>query len=247
MKAPRTVLVACALSCALAGALAIVAPSNAAPDSSAAKPEAGQCRQLTPAQGEPSSNNSPTVSCSDPHTNYTYAVPTVPRRIKFKKISSAQFSKLGLSLCGGPRFDKALGRTDLVRDQTVYGSMFFGPSKAQRADGARWMRCDLFLLAGRDLGELPPTQHPMLQGPITDAVRRCLTHDHYFTTCITAHAYRSVTAFTVHSKKYPTKAQFTAQGRKHCPSSANDFFSWPFKSDWSTGDRGEVCYHATTS
>jgi hypothetical protein len=233
---------------ALTGLVLIGAPAGAVTDHPATKlppkPKVGQCRNLTPAQAAPSANNSPTTPCSEPHTTYTFAVANVAKRVNLKHISAAKFQKAGLDVCN-PRFNKLLGRTYLVRDQSAFTYIFFGPTKAQRAAGARWIRCDLAVDGVSGFLDLPPVHRPLLSGPLTNAERRCLTSQRNTVPCTEAHVLRSVGAFTVKKHKMPTIAQLTALGAKHCPSA--DYYSWPSKYRWSAGDHVEVCYRSTTT
>ncbi|HET6152705.1 MAG TPA: septum formation family protein [Marmoricola sp.] len=247
MKSSRIVLAAVALLCAVAGTFAIVAPSSAAPGRTAtAKPKVGQCRDLTAAQGDPMANNSPTVPCSSPHTTYTFAVPNLARGVDAKHLSAAKFLTAGVDACT-PRWHKFLGRSWGIEDQTMFSYMFFAPTKAQRAHGARWVRCDLILQSGGDINVLPAAHRPLLQGPLSNSVRRCRNQGGVYVTCDQTHVTRTAAFFNVMSKKRPTPTQFIRLGEKNCPVGDRAFFGWPNKYNWALGDRAEVCYRHTTS
>ncbi|MCW2785408.1 MAG: hypothetical protein JWP74_1925 [Marmoricola sp.] len=246
MNVTRPALAAVALALALAGTIAIVAPSNAAPDRAAAKPKTGLCRNLTTAQGGPMTNDSPTVSCSSPHTTYTFAVPNLPKKVDAKHLSSSKFEVAGIDVCT-PGYRKLLGGSWGAEDQTMFSFTFFTATKAQRAQGARWVRCDLILVDANQLTDLPTVHRPLLKGGTTDAVRRCYDQSGDYVPCTETHNLRSATFFTVHGKKYLSEKKFIKLGEKNCPKADRAYFGWPNKYSWALGDHAEVCYRNTTS
>lgn len=246
MKTPRILLPAIALGFAAAGTFAVIAPSSASPSHLTSKPAVGRCRNLTAAQAAPMTNSSPTVPCSSPHTTYTFAVPNLPRSVNVKHLTSAKLEVAGIRACM-PGYRKLLGRSWGVEEQSVLNFSFFAPPAAQRAHGARWVRCDLILIDGPKLGQLPTVHRPVLGSGIPDAVRRCYTQDGHYVPCTETHNERAVTAITVHSTKRLTEQQFIKQGEARCPAGDRAFFSWPNKYDWALGDHVEVCYRATRS
>jgi hypothetical protein len=249
MKTPRILLALIALLCAVAATFTIVAPSNAAAGRAAqlpARPKVGQCRNLTTAQGDPMTNNSPTVPCTGPHTTYTFAVPNLPKKVNAKHLSAKALETAGIGMCT-PGYRKLLGGTWGAEDETMFSYTFFAPTKAQRAAGARWIRCDLILTNADQIVALPSVHRPVLAGAVSDAFRRCYTQQGTYVPCADEHAARAMTYVNVKATKYLTAKKFVQLGEKVCPKSDRAFFNWPNKYNWALGDRALLCYRSTAS
>jgi len=234
------------VAAALLAAAVLITPAEAASNRAAAAPVVGRCYNLTYAQAGAASSSVHYVACSSTHTTKTVAVPTVPSGTDYKNISDAAAVKLGVTLCQ-PKFFKYLGSTPENRHLTAYDYLFFIPTAAQRAAGARWMRCDLLLAGGKAVLPLPPASNstPVLTGPITDSIKRCLVGtEHLRTTCDHNHQYRSSSAYTLPGTGYRTPSQFTAAGAQRCPDA--EYFTWPSKNGWTAGDHVLVCFDKTT-
>ncbi|MFL6108515.1 MAG: septum formation family protein [Marmoricola sp.] len=230
---------------ALIAVAGFVAPAGAVTSRAAAAPVTGRCYNLTFTQTYPLSSNVGSVPCSDKHTTKTFSVKNVPTDVDYKHISDDAFSVLAVKMCY-PRFAATLGSTPETREQTAYDFVYFAPTAAQKAAGARWVRCDVTLLGNNTLRALPTNTIPMIQGAITDTTRRCLvTTHHWLTTCAGVHSYRSTAAYTLSGTWYRTDAQFTANGKKLCPTA--DYYRWPNKFAWNIGDHVLVCYDRTAS
>lgn len=233
-----------ALALAL-GTFALNGPAGAAQATLAARPKVGQCRNLTPAQANGVSDTSAPIPCSRPHTARTFAVADVPTNVHYKTLNYAGLYSVGLRVCI-PRFWKTLGSTATTRDQSAFTYVFFAPTKAQRANGARWVRCDLTMQGGNGFLPLPATPSPVLKNGITTSTRRCLDSQNLRTNCSSAHIRRSRTAFVVKSQTYQSHAQFIATAERRCPH-ADTFYTRPDKTTWNLGDHVIVCYLTTTS
>ncbi|MFL6174140.1 MAG: septum formation family protein [Marmoricola sp.] len=241
MSRSRIVLAVVALV-ALAG---LVAPASAVSPRAAAAPVTGRCYNLSFTQIYPMSSSVASVPCSDKHTTKTYYVKNVPTNVDYKNITAAAMAKVGFGTCE-PKFETTLGSTPENRHLTAYDFIFFAPTAAQRAAGARWVRCDLILAGGKSLRALTTDTVPVIQGEITDATKRCLvTTDHLYTTCAGVHSYRSSAAYTLPGTLYRTNAQFVAKGEQLCPTA--EYFTWPGKLGWDIGDHVLVCYDRTAS
>ena len=228
----------------LAAVAALFAACLMATPANAAAPVAGHCYKLSYAATLAPTTSAHYVSCSVPHTTKTFAVVTVPSGVDYKHITTAGMTKVGVNACL-PKFGKALGSTPETRHLTAYDYVFFAPTAAQRAAGARWVRCDLILLAGKYLLPLPTNTFPVIQGPVTDTTKRCLVgSDHLYTTCARSHVYRSWAAYIL-SGTYRTQTQFIAAGHQRCPDA--EYFTWPGKISWTAGDHVLVCYDRTTT
>ncbi|GAA1946776.1 hypothetical protein GCM10009798_02250 [Nocardioides panacihumi] len=238
----RTALVALAATLAAVLSVTIGLPSTAHAATSGT-PKVGQCHQLTSGQLAAVADPTKPVRCGARHNLVTIAVKTSPTSLA--GLSDAEHTELGVRLCN-PAFNKALGRTATKRAMTAYGLFFFAPTPQQIAAGARWIRCDVGLEAGRRLVPLPKKlARPVVPQRLTDGVRRCLTGAGLTTTCSRAHAFRSISAFLAPtSTAYPTDDQFLRLASRRCPSSWR-YATWPGPISWSAGDRAVVCYDKT--
>jgi Septum formation len=134
----------------------------------AAAPRVGQCYATPDAVLADPHDPSAPVACSRPHTLETYAVlhpdgPLGPRTLA--AADEACVRRAGSFLGGG----------DFT--QTAVSVYFFTPTKAQRADGARWVRCDLGVVTDTAVSGARPVTGS-LRGAFSDGVptvyRRCL-------------------------------------------------------------------------
>lgn len=212
------------------------------------QPTVGECRDLDLTQGAQKSNGTAPIDCASAHTTRVVAVGRLPRGLGW----DAPIAKLGSAsakVCL-PAVDAALGGTASLRALSSYSSLWFIPSKVQRAHGARWFRCDLALLGGTRLLPLPTDETPALNGsPLPDSVAGCLTpRNFYRTTCARTHAFRATGTFRMRQDAFPTDRQFQAAAVKRCASLVDSAaWSWSArgKDAWKLGDHTVVCYSKT--
>src|SRR5262249_26943336 len=146
-RASLALVIVTAVTAAL-GSLGLASPASAA----GATPKVGQCHQLTPRQIAAIADAKRAGSCSTRHNLQTVAVVTSPTSLV--GLTEEEHAELGSRLCS-PKLAKALGRTATVREQTAYDLFFFAPTQAQIAAGARWIRCDVGLVAVAQFPSLP--------------------------------------------------------------------------------------------
>jgi hypothetical protein len=222
-------------------AVALGLPSGA--NAAAAKPQVGQCHQLTWRQAAGVADATRAVACSRRHNLQTVAVVTSPDSLV--GLTDDRLADLGARLCR-PRVDKVLGRTAAVREQTVYSLFYFAPTPAQVAAGARWIRCDVGKIAVDHLVTLPRHRlaRPVIGRHITDSERRCLTSSLYVAPCTTKHVFRSTKAFVLRQSTYPTGNQVLPRATRICPKGW-DYVRWTTIWGWQHGDHVAVCYDRT--
>jgi hypothetical protein len=228
----------------LVATLGTLSPAQAdAAAPAAAKPKVGQCHQLTARQALADSDPKRAASCSGRHDLQTIAV--VTSSTSLAALTEDEVSDLGARLCDKPR-DRALGRSATKREQTAYGAYFFAPTAAQIDAGARWFRCDIALVAGSHLAQLPRKRlsRPIIGRHVDSFERRCLTGKYWVTTCTSKHAYRSTDAVVLHTSAYPTGDQLVAAANRACPKSW-DIVMPPSELGWEHGNRVAVCYVKT--
>ena len=140
-------------------------------------PVVGACRVLTAADIEPSSNNTPTVPCSSPHTSVTIAVESFPAaQITNKNLSSGALGNQALQRCTAA-WKRTVGGNRTSQHTALLGLAYYLPNQVQLSKGARWFRCDL-VLGGQDglpLQNLPAKVDGLLDPPVPESVQACRT------------------------------------------------------------------------
>lgn len=238
MQARLRALVALTLL-ALGMSLALVpSTAHAAP----AKPKVGECHDLTTRQAWAASDSRKPVPCSSRHTLKTFAVPVSPT--SFVGLSEDEASEIGFRLCDGP-LRRALGGTETKLAQTLYSEFMFLPTSAQRAAGARWVRCDIGIVAATGLRRLPRLSHPVLKGQLSDRERLCLTKRDASVTCDQPHAYRSQGAYVSASVAHPGADAVLQEAGRRCPRTSS-YAQWPDEQRWSASNRIVVCFQKTS-
>ena len=222
---------------------------SVAPQASAglpAGPAVGDCHRITYADGLEPHETKPPVSCSSRHTSVTIAVVSVPEDIDW---DSADVYKKMVVPCYRA-LDATLGRTARARALSAYSWVWFMPTPQERADGARWVRCDAVLPAGKSFRPIPDTS-PLLESPQTDQVRRCLTaKPYYLTQCASRHSYRVTGLVLMRFDSYPKFRQTRRLALAKCPSRVSSRyyrFDYPDRFEWRAGHRFIECYTKTHS
>ena len=227
----------------LASGLLLLGPSAAA-GPGYHQPRVGECRDYGTRAYLADSETSKPVSCDQKHTALTVAVLRVPRSVGVADPEKA-FAAVG-TRCYRAMFE-ALGVAPRKRAETAYSLAYFLPTKAERARGARWVRCDLVLEGGTKLQPLPD---PLLPKPLDDSVKRCLLLRHgraLTTVCRRTHDFR-VAGIVKLSGAYRTQRQFENIAVKRCPRLAGErfYFNYPSREGWQAGDKRITCSKRTT-
>jgi len=223
---------------------------GAATSRAAATPVVGECRSLTVTEAFAKTNTTPPIDCSQAHNTRVIAVRNLPGGATYDDLTNAQIVRASAKICH-PALLAAVSENYLVFDLTSYSYVFFEPTKQQRADGARWLRCDLTLVHGHTYGDLPTDAVPVVRGGhVPNSARRCLNGTTFFvTTCAASHTYRATGSFTVLSKRFPGTKEMIRLGNKRCParvSSRRFRFSWKTKQNYNAyHDHVMVCYTQT--
>jgi hypothetical protein len=224
------------------------AMSAMAGDPSYHRPTEGDCHDYTYAALFGASDTTPVVDCAAAHTAKVVKVFLLPDSVPWSNDSAVwhQVQKRCF-----PAYYDALGRSELTRALTSYSMAWFMPTKAEKNQGARWVRCDVMLWGGnKRLAALPYDAAPLIPNPITTAVRRCLTATFWDTTCTAAHAWKATGDFNVRKGSFPTKKQMASIAVKKCPrlvTSTKWRYDPPSKDNWKAGYRVMVCFSKTTS
>jgi hypothetical protein len=208
--------------------------------------EVGECRDYTFDQAMKPSENSAPVDCSTSHTAQVLATPMLPDSVGYDDVPAME--RVMLRACY-PAFQEHLGRSESLRHRSAYSIMWFIPTQTQRDNGARWLRCDLVLRAGKSLRPLPASTAPVLHAaPLPDKVARCLTGRGVLTTCSRTHTWRATGTYLVAKDAYPGKRALLRIAKRKCPSrtSSRDWYAtWASRTTWQAGDHTITCYTRT--
>jgi hypothetical protein len=235
-------------------ALVVAGPANAtadrsdglpAPRGDVDSPVVGECHLYKYAEVNHASEKSKAIPCDQKHTAQVIAVVKVPRRIPF-------VDDLAVFDATGPKcyhaLAKTLGGNLSFRALSAYNFAFFVPTKAEQAEGARWVRCDLILEGGRRLMPLPT---PFLsKRPLSDDVARCLLRAGPAllpTVCARRHDYRAAGIVKLKGT-YKTPRAFLSIAAKRCPAIAGKGWVVTYPNDiaWRAGNREITCSRATS-
>ncbi len=237
------------LTVAMTGLLAAAITSLAAPQATAADPTfeapvVGQCFDMDVAELAEASYTEAAVDCAAEHTSEVIAVTQVPEAMAYDSSAMARFA---LETCF-PAQRRAVSAGKLGLRLTAYSLGYFAPTAEQQAAGARWLRCDLVLVAGRKLSPLPG-RLKVGRFPFPDRVSRCLAGRAFsVTVCTKKHTFRATAALRVDAKRFPKERAWKRLGERRCRGAVQSRtfrFGWPSKAAWQAGDRGLICYTQT--
>lgn len=230
-----------------------------------ARPDAGACRVLEPADIEASSDATRTVSCSKRHTAETYAVGELPGDLEDAAYDSREVALAGYRACN-EAFARHLGADESVVMRTVLSWAWFRPSEKAWEKGARWYRCDLvggteavakdrFLALPKKTRNLLRTSKPADRWMVCGRGRSVSTS--VKVPCNRPHDWRAATTIKVGepSQPYPGDRVIEVKTREYCRNSisawlnyAVDFqfgYTWFHEAEWDAGNRRSICWART--
>jgi hypothetical protein len=129
---------------------------------------------------------------------------------------------------------------------SAYQLWLFLPTKKERAKGARWIRCDVGLRAGRSGLDRLPASVALTSLPLDASVARCLVGKTLATTaCSNGHTWKAKKAFKLSSRAAST-AQYQKQGRRCAKLTGTQryVFDGPSAEEWKAGNHWMVCFKA---
>lgn len=228
-------------------------------------PEVGACRVLTAADIAPSSNETPTVPCTKPHTSVTIAVGGFPAaQVTSRTLSDGTLGNKALQRCT-KEWKKTVGGNTTSQHTSVLGLAYYLPNQAELSKGARWFRCDL-VSGGQDglaLQDLPLRVDGLLDGAVPESLHACRTTSDFASghavPCDQRHVLRAVGTFALPGgDTYPGKAALRAASAKGCTKviarwlhgrvNTGDAYQWPDALGWNVlGDHTATCWTVTKS
>jgi hypothetical protein len=206
------------------------------------QPAVGSCHNYGQRVVKALSDNTRAVPCEGTHREVTVAVEMLPAGIRYRQ-------ERRLLRAVGPAcyraFYAALGGDVATRDLSAYRLAWYAPTRAERAHGAHWVRCDLFLANGFRPQRLP---NPLLgSAPLPNSVARC-SRRLLTTVCSARHAFRAVAVLGVATGRYPGERRLNRMARRRCRGKVGSkVYRWayPLPWQWRAGDNGIVCFTRT--
>lgn len=232
-------------SVVLPTAAALPAVADRVEDPTFEMPVEGACYNLRYDQLFNRSIRKAPVDCEEPHTIETVKVKRLKKPVDWNKV----YSRIAVSCfdafydaMGGPRW---LGHY-------AYDMWWFIPTKEQRVNGARWVRCDVGMRKGTHnlrTYETGPFLGQALSGPPTGPLggasaiyRRCLVGNELKpSSCDVPHDYFARTSFRLDSLPR-TRAEYFAAGSRCSFVSRRYAFDGPSLYEWKAGNHIMVCF-----
>jgi hypothetical protein len=231
---------------------------------SAATPDVGACRVLTPQDVAQPSNDTAPEACSNPHTAQTYVVDSLPAKFAHASYDDGDVAAYAYRTCT-QQFMDFTGADESLAMRTILGWAWFRPSPSAWQDGARWYRCDVIGGGAQSTSylDLPATTQDLLAGRPQDAWLVCAqgatVDGSVKVPCTDKHNWRAVTTIVLGdaSAQYPGDGAVQARTKDFCSKSVGawldypvdyDFgYSWFPEPEWNAGNRRSVCWARTVS
>lgn len=207
-------------------------------------PEVGSCHLYSwrdfGAQTEPRDP----VPCDSEHTAVTVHVKRLSGRVDWSRpqrlVDQATTPCLRAIV-------RKLGGGELTYLRTAYQPTWFLPTRAERARGAKWIRCDVVRYSVRSL--LPLRDDLRLDGgEIPDDVARCLSAEGVLTPCSVPHRWRADGFLQLAGAAPPTPREARTIANRRCPATVSGrgfLYRVSVGYEWRAGIKGLVCYSRT--
>jgi len=260
---PRVLVLALPVLFALTACGADDPGDDSSGSGSAASPELGACRLLTPDDITEPSNASETVDCTETHTAQTYAVGPLPAELEDADYDDRAVGRFAFQTCA-TKFQKFLGADESTVLRTIVSWAWFRPSREAWDDGARWYRCDIVggSEQSAELLPLPADAKGLLQGRQPDQWMVCAAGDTVAggpkVPCTEEHQWRAVTTIKLGepADPYPGDRVVEVTTRDYCSDSVGAWlnypvdyeygYTWFHEAEWEAGNRRSVCWAKTT-
>jgi hypothetical protein len=229
-------------------------------------PPSGACYRLTVASAMQTSDTSPAVPCTRPHTARTVLVGRIAPTPAANPLpmDSARVQRTIAARCrarvddyiGGSREDQRLSRVQAVWFSPPPSA---GAATSATPGGARWFRCDVVIGSGtRTFAPLPHRTKGLLARPgALDRYGTCGTAAPGSATfqrvlCSARHTWRAraTIALPAHSRYLSRSAGKDADSRCHDVEASRAVdtlrlrwsFEWPTRAQWNGGQRYGLCW-----
>ncbi len=224
------------------------------------RPDSGACRALPAQAVDRPDDDSPEVSCREPHTAETFAVGRFTGRLARAAVDDPRLSRAVLSRCERP-FRRYVGADASLALRTVLTWAWFRPSPEAWQAGSRWYRCDLLASTGDELLELQRRARDVLLGRPADRWLLCAAgarvRDAPRVPCDEPHTWRAVTTVVLGDARttWPGERRVEVRTRDFCSDSVGAWagypvdytygYTWLGRAEWEAGNRRSVCWART--
>ncbi|MEO5653137.1 MAG: septum formation family protein [Marmoricola sp.] len=208
-------------------------------------PKAGQCHQMGYAQSKSPVFLGAKVPCRKAHTSLVIHAGVVDAAVT-AQTPVARRRAVARKVCE-PAFRRLVGGTPALRATSLLTWVFFTPSAAELARGARWVRCDAIARSARELVALPATT-PLLRKGLPEQLRVCQDNKGVDVSCARPHQFRVEAVFLPSGNAYPGQA-FTSVARDRCRTLMNGALGYwqpPSRAGWAAGDHYVRCLARTS-
>jgi Septum formation len=229
-------------------------------------PKVGECRKLTYTDIGLYSNDTLPSDCKDPHTSFTFSVPTLPADIAFEGVQIKNDAvQTAASQACRDAFMHYIGGSAATRALSRLTVTYFLPDQQGFDAGAHWVRCDVIAIqSSNSLGDLPNELAGILNDPSVltkyGVCSRGTPGDasSLLVMCTQDHDFRALTAIRLGELDAPYPGEHVAAGHK---GECEDFvanalgvtggftYAWTYPSsgDWADGQRFGYCWNESSS
>ena len=226
-------------------------------------PPSGACYRIGVTQATRPTNRSPRVPCRGPHTAQTISVGRLDLTPNGRRlgVDSAAVQRQPARSCP-VRLRRYVGGTTDVRRRSRFEVIWFTPTLAQAARGARWFRCDAVAVANdQRLLRLPlgPGLRGLLDRPGAPAeyglcgTARPGTRGFERVACFLPHRWKAISTINLAGgDRYPGTARVRAAGDATCADRVGERsglvlefsygWEWPTREQWAAGQRYGYCW-----
>jgi hypothetical protein len=228
------------------------------PSDSTKPPRLGDCRSLSPADVEKSTNDSDPVPCTEEHTAETFLVSSLPADTGTKYAARTHGAHVHRTCSAA--FEKFLGADESLAMRTRLSWAWFRASERGWDKGARWFRCDVVggPAEAKEFRPLPTTAKGLFteeevsawmtcaKGPVLASAPRVY--------CSEPHDWRAVTAIKIGkpADPYPGDRVSEVRARDGCSDWVGAWMNYPVdyeyaythfhEAEWKAGNRRAVCW-----
>lgn len=160
-------------------------------------PAVGGCYNLSLKEAYQPSTSKATVDCAKKHTLLVGAVDEIPASVDWK--DDEALWKHAQRICN-PFWNKQMTTSYVTRYYTLLQPIWLMPTKAQQADGARWISCMAGVSTGTAFVPTTTATLPKASKKPADAIARCADKKYRTVPCSKQHSWRASFVFTAKAK-----------------------------------------------
>lgn len=233
-----------------------VSPTHAV---AAPGPRVGSCYTLTYEQAQLATASGAGVPCSHTHTAQTFAVGRLDDVVDghLLAVESERVQRQVASVCPTKLAAFVGGTGDALR-LSMLRAVWFTPTDAEAADGARWYRCDVIAIGGPSrLAPLRGSMNGVLSGPHAGDFAMCGTTKpgaggFARVTCSAKHTWKAISVVPLPAGPYPGRQTVEGAGTAPCRQAAQNLaadalnfqwgYDWPSAAQWAAGQTYGICW-----